>query len=178
MKWCEWFTKCRIQTCCGLQLDDGIHGIAIWDAFYSLFIITMTVSNFFNEGTFILTGYYVAALFEIGFLLLRVVFGICACTKRFQKRYVTIYFGVRIAWDIAMVIYFTIMAVQHKITVDDLFTQLLWLFGMDGYFNFAIYSFLKLQNQPILETISSEGEAEDPEEIAIPAGENQEEESK
>jgi hypothetical protein len=38
-------TKCRTRKCCvGISLDDGVHGIVVWDSLYALFIITTTMS--------------------------------------------------------------------------------------------------------------------------------------
>ena len=36
--------KCKMKTCCGINLEDGIHGIVVWDGLYALFVTTTTLS--------------------------------------------------------------------------------------------------------------------------------------
>ena len=44
-KICKKGYKCRTNSCCiGITLDDGVHGIVVWDSLYALFVITTTVS--------------------------------------------------------------------------------------------------------------------------------------
>ena len=38
--------RCMLDKCCfGFNLEDGIHGIVVWDNLYALFVITTSVNT-------------------------------------------------------------------------------------------------------------------------------------
>lgn len=75
---------CVLRSCCfGVSLDDGIHGIVVWDSLYALFIITSTLNTMVYYAQ---TGQESLSFSDSAtaiLLVVRAIIGMTTCCKNF-----------------------------------------------------------------------------------------------
>lgn len=139
--------RCR-GNCIGFSLDDGVHGVVVWDMLYALFVITTTMSIFVNQIKVGKLNQSFTGMVTMAFLTVRAGVGISSCCYNFQLKRVKYYLILRLAWDGALILYNIIMAAAfQQIEWSTLFMQLFVLVLVDGYLNFTIYSYLTQRQQ-------------------------------
>lgn len=134
--------KFRVNTCIGMSLPDGVHGIVVWDGLYALFVITTTMSMLVKQIETARTNQSITDIVTSGLLVIRAAVGLSTCMHQFTLKRVRTYLIVRLAWDFCLVIFKLIMAGLREIDAVSFFSNLFVLVLVDGYLNFVIFSHL------------------------------------
>ena len=135
--------RCRFRSCCfGIGLDDGVHGIVVWDSLYALFVITTTMSILVAQVEHGQMNKSLTDLITSVFLAIRAGVGISTCCHEFSLEKVRNYLIVRLSWDIALVIFNVIMIALRNMQMQSFLTKLIVLILVDGYLNLIIVSYL------------------------------------
>ena len=154
-------TRCRFRSCCfGIGLDDGVHGIVVWDSLYALFVITTTMSILVAQVEHGQMNKSLTDLITSVFLAIRAGVGISTCCHKFSLDRVRNYLIVRLSWDIALVIFNIIMIALRNMQMQSFLTKLVVLILVDGYLNLIIISYLT-QNSISREEDSQNSSMED-----------------
>lgn len=135
--------KCKARRCCcNISLDDGVHGIVVWDFLYALFVLTTTLSVLVQQIQSGQMSQSFADIITAGILGVRAAFGLSTCCHHFQMNKVKKYLYMRLAWDVGLVIFNVIMAALRRMPLESFLTKMIVLIIVDGYLNFIIYSYL------------------------------------
>jgi hypothetical protein len=107
--------RCRARRCClGIGLDDGVHGIVVWDSLYALFVLTTTLSVLVRQVEVGKISQSFTDLITALLLSIRAAVGMNTCCHNFQMIKVRNYFLVRLGWDFALIIFNIIMMALRK----------------------------------------------------------------
>ena len=146
----EWY---EMKTWCWwVSIEDGVHGVIIWDTLLVLVIAfngLSTIAYFSNQsidalralGDFIMTG----------FLFLRAIYGWCALRRKFNYFMLRNYLVLRIVWDIVLLLMNIILMLINKINFVSFLFNIVVVISLDGYFNFIVYGFFKLKKLSLIE---------------------------
>jgi hypothetical protein len=136
-------TRCIVRRCCfNIHLDDGVHGIVVWDSLYALFVITTTLSILVQQVEHGKMSKSLTDLITSVFLAIRAGVGISTCCHNFQASQVRTYLIVRLSWDIALVILNITMIALRNMQLQSFLTKLIVLILVDGYLNLIVISYL------------------------------------
>jgi hypothetical protein len=149
MNCCKKIKNLRVNTCFGISLSDGVHGIVVWDGLYALFMTTTTMSMLLKQVETGRTKQSITDIVTSGLLAVRAVVGISTCLRQFALKRVKFYLFMRLLWDFCLVLFKLIMAGLREIDTVSFFGNIFVLVVIEGYLNFVIYSHLTKELAPV-----------------------------
>lgn len=132
--------------CCGYSLQDGVHGIILWDVILVIFVGFNGAATFLYYAT--ISKNYIQAIADFAttaFLIIRAIFGLWVVRKRFGLRSLKWYLITRVFWDVCLLIGYLVVFILKKMPLTSFIFNIVIIISLDGYFNGVIFTFRKYQ---------------------------------
>ena len=149
MKTATLWNWCEVKTwCLCFSIEDGVHGIVIWDMILVVTIAFNGISTMIYylgaEGNVINA---IADFATTGFLFVRSIYACYTLGHHLKLKMLKRYLILRIVWDIILFIGYIVLIIFDSISIYSFFFNIILVVSIDGYFNFIIYALYKIKFQ-------------------------------